>query len=196
MLKYVGVKRTGLKRGILETELLFGEPIRILAHHGKQLFVEAPDQPHFAGNWSGYRGWIEECPLLSQRPCPKPPIPLEETLRNCLGAPYVWGGLSPSGIDCSGLIHLAYRNAGRVVPRNAHDQWLCSTSKTVKELSPGHLFFKATGKRITHVLFYLGEGSYIESTTDVHKVRITTLEQKYGKSLEELLKNGNFLGAL
>ena len=48
-----------------------------------------------------------------------PPL---EVARSYLGAPYLWGGMTEAGIDCSGLVHMAYRRTGRLVPRDAHDQ--------------------------------------------------------------------------
>ena len=39
-----------------------------------------------------------------------------------LGAPYLWGGMSERGINCSGLVHMAFRRLGRLVPRDAHEQ--------------------------------------------------------------------------
>src|SRR5207247_1259750 len=47
--------------------------------------------------------------------------PVEEA-RSYLGAPYEWGGLTEKGIDCSGLVHMAYRRLGRLVPRDADQQ--------------------------------------------------------------------------
>jgi cell wall-associated NlpC family hydrolase len=47
--------------------------------------------------------------------------PIEEA-RAYLGAPYEWGGLTERGIDCSGLVHMAYRRLGRLVPRDADQQ--------------------------------------------------------------------------
>jgi cell wall-associated NlpC family hydrolase len=58
-----------------------------------------------------YSGWMREEAL-----CDDDPVSLARSL---LGAPYEWGGLSAAGIDCSGLVHLAFRLAGILVPRDA-----------------------------------------------------------------------------
>ncbi|MHB8293303.1 MAG: C40 family peptidase [Acidimicrobiales bacterium] len=69
-----------------------------------------------------------------------------------LGVGYVWGGTSGRGIDCSGLVHLAYRSLGRMVPRDAHDQREWSVKLGEGEEMPGDLvFFSRPGKPPHHV---------------------------------------------
>lgn len=96
---------------------------------------------------------------------------------------YVWGGRSApffnqlgrhvkfnnqiTGVDCSGLVNLAFRVAGLNVPRNSKDQKNAATMiASGKDLLPGDLIFFHDLKknRITHVIMYIGEDSIIEST--------------------------------
>jgi hypothetical protein len=65
---------------------------------------------------------------------------------------YVWGGLSPFGIDCSGLVHLAWRRHGVVLPRDTYNQATVTTPITFGEERPGDLYFFARpGEQIHHV---------------------------------------------
>jgi len=66
--------------------------------------------------------------------------------------PYVWGGLSPFGIDCSGLVHLSWRRHGVTLPRDAYNQAAATKPVPMGEERPGDLYFFAqSGDRVHHV---------------------------------------------
>ena len=86
-----------------------------------------------------------------------------------LGTPYVWGGTSPSGFDCSGFTQYVFRNAAGVnLPRTTYDQINVGVPVSYNNLQPGDLVFPHTG----HVGIYVGNGQMIHapSTGDVIKV--------------------------
>ncbi len=120
------------------------------------------------GGWAlvltayGYPGWVRD-EVLEDGPGE---LPVEaggsplEVARSYLGAPYLWGGLTTSGIDCSGLVHMAYRRLGRLVPRDAGQQE--DAAVVVAELEPGDLV--TYGDPADHIAFWLGEGRILHST--------------------------------
>jgi cell wall-associated NlpC family hydrolase len=80
--------------------------------------------------------------------------------RTFVGVPYEWGGLSARGIDCSGLVHLAYRLAGRLVPRDASQQ--DEAARVVAEAEVGDRAMY--GEPVDHVAFWLGDGRILHAT--------------------------------
>lgn len=244
-----------------ETQLLYGEQVRVLKRREGWAGVEAIEQPEFshAQRWQGYPGWIPDTVLIPWAQWSQPSIvitakwaqtwydphlmraspwrfalgtrlkatdfagqrwqaellngqmvwlryqdarsleeltaftPVEQrthVVRNAallIGDPYYWGGRSPSGVDCSGLVNLAYRGVGIAIPRDAHEQFL--RARPVTTLQPADLVFlseRSNPARIVHVMLYAGEGEIIEGPGTGSAVRRIALAQRLGRSMDQL----------
>ena len=107
-----------------------------------------------------------------------------ETAKRFLGVPYLWGGTSAKGFDCSGYTKSIYAYHGYLLPRDASQQVrvgiLIDTDKTWKNLLPGDLLFfgnlrEDDSERITHVAIYMGNGKIIHAAG---RVKIESLNPK------------------
>lgn len=96
--------------------------------------------------------------------------------KSYLGVPYVWGGESYGGVDCSGLTMLAWARAGVSLPHLSRAQYGYGTHVSINSMEPGDLiFWSSNGAQsgIYHVAMYLGGGQMIEAPTFGVPVRIT-----------------------
>jgi gamma-D-glutamyl-L-lysine dipeptidyl-peptidase len=141
------------------TQALRGEPLAVEETNGDWARVRTAYD---------YPGWIRTAQLGPEEGKPWLPAwpegnPVEEA-RAYLGAPYEWGGMSERGIDCSGLVHMAHRRLGRLVPRDAHQQEAAAEQIDESELRQGDLVCFGPPGQAHHIAFWLGEGRILHAT--------------------------------
>ncbi|MFR8041628.1 MAG: NlpC/P60 family protein [Clostridium butyricum] len=104
-----------------------------------------------------------------------------------LGVPYLWGGTTPDGFDCSGYMQYIFASKNISIPRVSQDQQSFSTKISMSEIKPGDLVFNKSSDS-THVGMYIGNDMYIHAphTGDVVKIsQLSTSNMKYaGRILE------------
>jgi cell wall-associated NlpC family hydrolase len=96
------------------------------------------------------------------------------------GKPYHYGGSSPAGFDCSGLVYYSYAQAGVRLPRSTEGLWDISRSVSRRDIRAGDLlFFTQSGKRSSHVALYLGSERFIHAPSSGKKVTVATMSDPY-----------------
>ena len=100
------------------------------------------------------------------------------TALQMVGVPYRFGGESPEGFDCSGLVQYAYRNAGVSVPRTSRDQLAASTAVALADAVAGDLLFFRS-RDFSHVGIYLGEGRFVHAPATGRSVAIASFGDAY-----------------
>lgn len=110
-----------------------------------------------------------------------------------VGTPYVPGGESPGGVDCSGLVRYVYRQAGIQVPRTTVE--LFQAGQAQRQVGPGDLLFFRTDAsgQISHVGIYAGSGQMIHASSGSGQVRKVSLQQPYWR--RRMVGGATFLSA-
>lgn len=131
--------------------------------NGKKAFVNSSEA-------KPYQEWLESLPQDKES--------LVETSRELMGLPYLWGGTSPKGVDCSGFTKTVYFLNGMVLPRDAsqqvHTGKLVDSTKNFENLIAGDLLFfgrpatDSTSERVVHVGMWIGDNKFIHSMGEVH----------------------------
>jgi gamma-D-glutamyl-L-lysine dipeptidyl-peptidase len=140
------------------TQALRGEPLRVLEERGGWVRVETAYV---------YPGWARRDDLAGEpdadwlRAAAADPV---EQARTLLGTRYEWGGMTSAGIDCSGLVHMAFRACGRLVPRDADQQEEAGEQLSETDLRPGDLVTYGPPEGADHIAFWVGEGRILHST--------------------------------
>lgn len=99
--------------------------------------------------------------------------------KSYIGVPYVYGGTTPNGFDCSGFVQYVYRQMGISINRVAADQARNGVYVAKEDLQPGDLvFFAKPGRTIHHVGMYVGNGQYIHAPYTGRTITIENLTRK------------------
>lgn len=191
--------RLGL-HGRCETQLLLDEPVEIVEARDEWAHVVAPWQPSPLDD-RGYPGWVRSHHLgvddghgLHHPPASitADRVTIVDFAQRFKGLRYLWGGLSPRGLDCSGLVHYAYRQAGVVIPRDAHAQHAVAQPVPLGEEQPGDLYFFARpGQQVFHVGFVTARLRMLHAPEAGRVVEDATLSDK---RRDVLVGAGRFLG--
>jgi len=132
---------------------------------------------------SGRTGWVRRTDVEDFSSWTASRVTTGENIVNSalrfLGVPYMWGGTSIKGVDCSGLALCSYFLNGILLPRNASQQARAGVPAELDALEPGDLLFFGTQAsedkpaRVNHVGIYIGDGRFIHSS---QIVRISSLD--------------------
>ncbi|MCR9262624.1 MAG: NlpC/P60 family protein [Flavobacteriaceae bacterium] len=155
------------------SDLVFGNILQLVSEQAGFYEVNYPDgRKGFISKSEAapYATWTSSLPLTKEA--------LVATSKKMLGVPYLWGGTSAKGVDCSGFTKTVYFMNGMIIPRDAsqqiHEGILIDDSKDFDKLVPGDLLFfgrKATDtspERVIHVGMWIGNNEFIHSAGDVH----------------------------
>ncbi len=155
-------------------EISFGTRLRVVDRHRRYARVVTP-----LGAVRRVRSSAVVVHPLGGTALPRTRADLVSTAQSFAGLPYLWGGLSGFGLDCSGLTWLDFRAHGQVIARDALPQSRHGAPVARTALRKGDLIFYATNGLVHHVTMYAGDGRMVEAPhtgAAVRTVRVQDFE--------------------
>lgn len=165
------------QKSLRVSDLVMGNLLVLTGNSGDFYQVEYPDGRQayiFKEQALPYQDWLAQTELTANN--------VLEVAKTMIGVPYLWGGTSVKGVDCSGFTKTSYFMSGLVIPRDASQQVNSGLNidiltnnevdrdKVLANLKPADLLFFAERKgqidnpRVTHVALYLGNGEFIHAS--------------------------------
>ena len=96
-----------------------------------------------------------------------------------IGIPYRYGGSTPRGFDCSGLVHYSYQRAGKAIPRTTAQLWAGTDPVERRDMQVGDLLFFRIDGKMSHVGMYLGDNRFVHAPSTGKVVSIENLSSDY-----------------
>lgn len=165
------------------SDAVIGTKLRLIKESPRWLRVGLPDDRQ---GWLARRDTTRESHLTHPEGGNRQDI--LRMARRFLGLPYLWGGLSPKGFDCSGFTQTVFGLNGYRLPRDAYQQYRCGQEISSREdlVAADLLFFQGSGAdRITHVAIHLSGEQFIHCSDFVKINSLSSSASDYDASLEQ-----------
>lgn len=145
--------------------------------------------------------WVRASQVVVEKPLqPGQGLTAVNLARRFEGTPYLWGGMTQKGIDCSGLMYTVFRTHGITVPRDADQQFQVGRAVEKDDLLPGDMVFFGQPGDISHVGMYAGDGNFVHASSGAGVIESVLFQgwylQHYRGARRVLEKSGPALRTL
>jgi hypothetical protein len=155
---------------------------------GSRIIAEPPEAGYRSVSLPGERnGYLRESELGGERSAPSREEIVSRAKRY-IGIPYLWGGTSPKGFDCSGLVKRVFGMEGIELPRDTDRQALAGNEAGARSARPGDLLFFGEGEVVSHVAIALGEERFIHAYGEVRINGLSPEDPLYEPKLAESVR--------